>query len=230
MGVINTDLILFLTILSILGGLLSIVLVFLTIRLGGKRNYAAIALFTVLSIYSFGYALELQCFTIDTALRIISFEYIGISLAPVILFLLIISYWGFPADAIRPYVPLLFTVPVITLLIGFSNQAIPWLYSNAWMSTSPVLTGFEMVPGIWWYVINAWNAILLTVCCIILLFVLFTKGNLYRKQAFLMLIGILFPFSTLFLNSIVREVIPVDITPFCSGGNRIYYVYCNIPV
>ena len=214
MGVINSDLILFLTVLSLLAGLLSVVLIFFTIRSGKKLNYAAIALFTVLSIYSFGYALELQCFPINTTLRIISVEYIGISLAPVLLFLLIIRYWGFPADAISPYIPLLFIIPVITLLIGFSNQAIPWLYSKAWMSNSPILPGFEMVPGIWWYVVIAWNAILLTVCCIILLFILFTKGDLYWKQAFLMLIGILAPFSTLFLNSIVRKVIPIDITPF----------------
>ncbi|MFH0967195.1 MAG: histidine kinase N-terminal 7TM domain-containing protein, partial [Methanobacteriota archaeon] len=160
---------LILTCFSLLACLLFITLIIATLRSSpAPGNYLPIALFSVLAIFTFGYALELQCFPIPITLQIISIEHLGISLAPVFVLLIILRFWGVPYQTIRPFLPFLYAIPIITLLIVWTDLVIPWMYQEAWMNTSSILPGFEMVPGVWWYIKIIWNIILLFVCLIIL--------------------------------------------------------------
>lgn len=206
---------LILTCFSLLACLLFVTLIIVTQRSSrGPGNHVAVALFAVLALYTFGYALELQCFPITVTLQIISIEHIGISLAPVFVLLLIFRFWGVSSHTIKQFLPFLCVIPIITLLIVWTDLIIPWMYQDAWMNSSSILPGFEMVPGVWWYVKTIWNVILLSVSLIVLGLMFFSKGTAYRKQIFLMFIGVLAPFFALFLNNILHNIIPIDVTPY----------------
>ncbi|MFH0968795.1 MAG: histidine kinase dimerization/phosphoacceptor domain -containing protein, partial [Methanobacteriota archaeon] len=56
--------------------------------------------------------------------------------------------------------------------------------------------------------------ILLFVCLIILGLMFFSQGTIFRRQIFLMFVGVLAPFSAIFLNNIFHNIIPIDFTPF----------------
>lgn len=213
MDLINNELIFVLTILAIIAGLLLLLLIILTVK-SGKKNNTLLFLFFVLTIYLFGYAVELQGYPINITLKIIAIEYIGIALAPSLLLLVILDYWGISTEKIKVYQALLFIIPFITILIAFSDRIIPWLYSSAWMANSSGINGFAMIPGIWWYIYCTWNAAMLLICSLILLHVILTKSRLYRNQAILMLIGVSAPLVSIYLNSIVRQTIPIDLTPY----------------
>ena len=203
------------TSLSLLAGLLLVTLVIRTLKSSkGSEKYITLSLFTALSLYSFGYALELQSFPLSVTLRIIGIEYIGITLAPVFLLMFIFRYHGALPYTLKSFIPFLFFIPCITLGIVWSSFIIPWLYQEAWMNTTSIIPGFEMVPGIWWYVITVWNATLLVICLIILGFKFFSREAVYRKQTLLMIIGVIAPFSSLFINNFIRSIIPIDSTPF----------------
>lgn len=203
------------TLLSLIAGFLSLTLVMGTLKASkGSDNNVAILLFSSLSFYCFGYALELQNFALPITLQIIGIEYIGITLSPVLLLLFIFRYQGIRKETIHTFFPFLFLIPVVTLIIVWTPLIIPWLYEKAWMNTSSLVPGFSMSPGIWWYVITIWNFCLLIIGLIFLGMNLFSRGAVYRKQTALMIVGVLAPFFSFFLNNYLRNIFPVDVTPF----------------
>jgi len=198
--------------LSLFTGMLILSLLIGTLR-ESRDNYTAISLFSSLALYCFGYALELQCFPLPVTLQIIGIEYIGIVLAPVSVFILVVKYIGTSTRTIRRMLPSLLMVPVITLVIIWSSFIIPWFYEQAWMNTTSILPGFEMKPGIWWFVISLWNALLLTASLGILIKkIISNKDN--QRLSILICIGVLAPLLSIFLNFYLRNSIPIDSTPF----------------
>ena len=199
--------------LSLFTGMLILSLLVGTLR-GSRDNYTAISLFSSLALYCFGYALELQCFPLPVTLQIIGIEYIGIVLAPVSVFILVVKYIGTSTRTIRRMLPSLLMIPVITLAIIWSPFIIPWFYEQAWMNTTSILPGFEMKPGIWWFVISFWNVSLLTASLGILIKKIITNQDTNQKLSILICIGVIAPLLSIFLNFYLRNSIPIDTTPF----------------
>lgn len=201
--------------ISLLAGILSIFLIVGTLRSPkGPLNHIAIALFSLLCLYCLGYAIELQGYPLDTTLRIISIEYICISLAPVLLLAFLLTLQGTSSATIRTFIPYLLIIPGITLIIAWTELITPLLYLQAWMDTSSAVPGFSMIPGVWWYVITIWNTCLLLAGLLILIRMLVSRDAVYRNLTLLMAIGVAAPFSSLFLNNYLRASFPIDVTPF----------------
>ncbi len=198
--------------LSLFTGVLLLSLLIGTFRIS-KNNYIAISLFSSLAVYCFGYALELQSFPLPVTLQIIGIEYIGIVFAPVSVFLLVIRYIGVSTRTIRRLLPSLLMIPVFTLALIWSPFIIPWFYEQAWMNTTSILPGFEMKPGIWWFVISIWNALVL-IASLGLLVKKFISDTENQKLSILIFIGVSAPLLSIFLNFYLRNSIPIDSTPF----------------
>lgn len=199
--------------LSILAGMLLLSLFIGTLRTS-KDNYIALSLFAALAVYCFGYALELQCFPLPITLHIIGIEYIGIAIAPSAVFILVIRYLGVQTETIKKFIPSLLIIPFSSLVVIWTPLIIPWFYEQAWMNTSSIFPGFEMIPGVWWYVISIWNVLLLTSSLIILIIKTFKNRDINWKISILICIGVLAPFLSFFLNFYLRKSIPIDSTPF----------------
>ena len=205
----------FFSLLSLFAGLLSVILLIFSLKSSeGLGKKLGISLFSALSLYSFGYTLELQSFSLPVTLRIIGIEYIGITVAPVIVLLLVFRYNGVNFLTIRKFVPVLLVIPAITLVIVWTDLIIPWLYLEAWMNTGAIVPGFERIPGLWWFVITGWNICLLLICLVILGKMLLSPRSLYRSQTVLIFIGVFAPFISLFLNLYLHDLIPIDFGPF----------------
>jgi len=203
------------TLLALFACFILVVLVIGSIRSSaGSGKYIILALFLSLFVYCFGYALELQNFPLDVTLRIIAFEYIGITMAPVLLLIFILGFYRSGGDNFWAFIPYLLIIPGITLIIVWSDLIIPWLYQDIWLNNSQILPGFAMVPGYWWYVITIWNSCLMITSLTILGRMFFFPTTLGRKQITMMIIGVLAPLSSLFLNLYFRSIIPIDVTPF----------------
>lgn len=201
--------------ISLFAGILSVFLIVGTLRSEkGPLRHIAIFLFSLLCLYCVGYAIELQGYPLDITLRIISIEYICISLAPVLLLAFLLTFQGTSSATIRTLIPYLLIIPGITLIIAWTELITPLLYLQAWMDTSSAVPGFSMIPGVWWYVITIWNASLLLAGLLILIRMLLSRDAVYRNLTLLMAIGVAAPFSSLFLNNYLRASVPIDVTPF----------------
>jgi len=199
--------------LSIFAGMLLLTFIIGILRIS-KDNYIALTLFSSLALYCFGYAFELQSFPLQITLQIIGVEYIGIALAPVSVFILVLRYSGVQSQTIKRVLPSLLLIPILSLILIWTPFIIPWFYEQAWMNTNSVLPGFEMKPGIWWFVISTWNASLLSACLVILAKKLVSNDENNRTLLILMFIGISAPLLSIFLNLYLRSSIPIDTTPF----------------
>lgn len=199
--------------LSLLAGMLLLSLFIGTLRTS-KNNVIALTLFASLAVYCFGYALELQCFPLPVTLQIIRMEYIGIAIAPVAVFILVLRYLGLHTQIIKRLIPFLLIIPLFSQIVIWTPLIIPWFYEQAWMNTTSILPGFEMIPGVWWYIISIWNVILLTISLIVLIIKTIRNQNTNWKLSILICIGVIAPLLSIFINFYLRQSIPIDSTPF----------------
>jgi len=107
----------------------------------------------VVGIWAAGYALELTSQTLDAMLLWINVEYIGIALIPALWFLFSLSYSGHD-DWITPKrVIALFVLPIVTLLMVWTNDLHYLHYSQVGVDTTsgpfPLL---DFTPGPWYWV------------------------------------------------------------------------------
>jgi len=165
---------------SVMTGALSVYSV-LNFRTSGARSYAC--LMACVSIYSFGYAFELYHTTLRWILVASKIQYFGISFIPILWFMVAACYAGYWKRIPRILLPLLFVIPVFTLLFRLSNEYHQLVYKAVALNESGPFPVLSITRGMWYYIntVYAYSCLIAGNICFVAMAIK-TIGP-YRKQA-----------------------------------------------
>ncbi|RMH02288.1 MAG: PAS domain S-box protein [Chloroflexi bacterium] len=168
------------------------------------------------TIWLLGHALEFISTTTTTKLFWSNFQYLGIVTIPIFWFLFALEYTGFEKWINRRTLALIFTEPILMLLIiwtnGFGQE---WFRIDIYLDTSKQFPTLHALrgPAFWVHTIYSYLFILTTLFLLLRAFM--RTPGLYRKQIGVMLLGAFAPILVNILAVTNTFRIPfVDLTPF----------------
>ena len=170
-----------------------------------KRDklYVSISLIPV-SIYAFGYAFEILCTSIEWVKFWIKVEYFGAAFLGVLWLMFALNFTGYKEKIKKRTLMLLYIIPVITLVVNYTNDFHHLFYKKMYMNNEGIFPIVEVIHGPWY-----WVNIGIYLCI-----------NGYRSNNF---------YNSLFKSSINYK--KTDITFNNSLGNSMdfrYYLYVGI--
>lgn len=193
--------------------------------LGWRRRTAPgagglLLLMAALFVWSFTYAIRwlvsdepAQYFWLDAT-------YLGAAVAPTAFFVFVVGYTGRGHWLTLRNRLLLAVVPVLTLVILWTD---PWhgLFYAGLRTTGTILNGG---PWFWFYVIYSYSLMLAVVVMLVYAFV--RSANLYRRQNGLILAGVLLPWLGNIVSLAGLSPFPnLDITPFVFLLSGLLFAY-----
>ena len=172
---------------------------FLAIFVARKRNGPGSQALSILilgaSVWSIGYAFEIIASNLTMKLFWEKVEYLGIVTTPLAWFTFVAQYLGYPRwmKRILQHKVLLAVIPLITLILVWTNDAHNLIWGQVSLETLGPLVMLDFVHGPWFWVLIAFSYSLLIMASAQLIFSLFNIVRLQRWQVSLTLLAILFP-------------------------------------
>ena len=164
--------------------------------------------------WSVGNVLELGSPDLEAKLFWANLEYLGIVIIPVMWLVFALQYSGRERYLTRRNLILLLSIPLITLLLVWTNNLHGLMRYNIRLDTSGPFSVVAKTYGIWFWVNAAYSYGLLFLGTVILLQVLFRSSRLYRGQTVALLIGTLAPWvgNVLYISGF-SPIPRLDVTP-----------------
>ena len=167
------------------------------------------------AIWSATYTIELSLVELPAKLFMIKLEYIGIVFVPVFWLGFVIFFTG-RGQWVNPRRGfLLIAVPLITLLLVWTDDLHHLIYAQTWVSTSLGPSLLQVVHGVGFWVFIAYSyGVLLVATLMLLLDVLLAKSPaMFRGQAMAVTLGAIVPWvgNALYIFEVVQVI---DVTPF----------------
>ncbi len=177
-----------------LGSLLLIAAAVLAWRRGltAAASYMAITNL-LMAIYVFAYGIELVQTTTEGILFWSKIEYIGITLAPTVLLMMVLAYSGRQQWLSPLTILLLLSVPILTILLAWSNEYHQWIWVD--LQAIPVESIYiaDFTPGKWYWINIGSVYLMLSTSVVILIRTYIRASRLYRRQIRLILAGAMVP-------------------------------------
>jgi len=167
----------------------------------GPGSQALSVLILGASIWSLGYAFEIIAFSLTSKLFWEKFEFFGITLIPLAWFTFVAQYLGYPSwmKRILQHRVLLGIIPVLTLILVWTNELHHLLWTQAILEPIGPLVALELIRGPWFWVLMIYSYALLLLGSVKLAVSLFGIFRLQRWQVLLTLLAILLPWIGNFL-------------------------------
>ncbi|HBE76927.1 MAG TPA: hypothetical protein DDW65_03980 [Firmicutes bacterium] len=170
-------------------------------------------LLAAITLYSFGYMMELASKTLPKMFFWARFQYLGISMIPPLWVMAVIKYIGKDKWLTRKAGILLFIIPILTLVFSFTNFHHLYYHSIAIIKAGPFFR-FTTVKGLWY-----WFFIFYLDCsCLVGIFLLlkfsWINEPLFRYQAITLVLGITIPLIGEWIYLIGKSPWLLDLTPF----------------
>ena len=167
------------------------------------------------AIWSIAYAIELSLVELPAKLLLIKFEYIGIVFVPVFWLGFVIRYTGRDHWITTRRVWLVLGIPLITLLLVWTDDSHHLIYAQRWVSTSLGPSLLQVVHGIGFWIFIAYSYIVLLVASLLLLLnvLLAERSGVFRGQAVAVTLGAIVSWvgNALYVFEAVQII---DLTPF----------------
>ncbi|HAC16780.1 MAG TPA: hypothetical protein DCE78_12680 [Bacteroidetes bacterium] len=150
----------------------------------------------VTAIWSFTYGMELMYSTLPDMLFWIKFEYIGVGLIPALWFLFCVTFAGYDEKLTKPIVAAIFVIPVLTLIMVWTNDYHYFHYARVEVdTTSGPIPLLDFTPGIWYWVHTAYFYVLLIWGTYLLLLNFRSADPLFKRQTLTVLLGAVIPWA-----------------------------------
>ncbi len=146
-------------------------------------------------IYSLGYALELGSQTVPEVQLWLKVEYIGVTPTAGLILCLVLAFTGRQRFLTRINLGLLFAIPVITLILAWTNEQHELIWRVITLDTSGMFTRTFLTRGVWYWVQTAYFYLNLLGAAVLLMTALRQASGLYRRQLGVMLGAVLVPLS-----------------------------------
>jgi len=165
--------------------------------------------------WSLGYALELGSADLPTQIFWAKVEYLGIVSVSVMWLAFVLQYTGREKWLTRRNGALLAIVPLITLLLVWTNDVHGLIWRDIRLDTSGSFSVMDFTRGAWYWVNIAYSYLLLLLGTLVLIQALIRSPYLYRGQAGALLIGAIAPWVGNALHVSGLSPFPhLDLTPF----------------
>lgn len=175
---------------------------------GGKY---LILFLTSVFIWSLSDFFDLLCTNLSDKLFWENVSYFGVATFGVFLLLFILEYTG-KENYINRFIYLLFLIPVITIILVWTNEYHHLLRQTIYIETISGVLAFGKVYGIWFWILFFYNYCLILITFILVFYALNTPHYIYRKQGILFFIGIFLPWSSNFIYVFRIMAFPIDMT------------------
>lgn len=161
-----------------------------------KRNksYVSITLIPV-AIYTFGYGFEILCTTIEGVKFWIKVEYLGISFLPVVWLMFALTFTGYKERIKKNILMSLYVVPVITLILNYTNDFHHLFYKDLYMNNDGIFPIVEIIKGPFYWVNIAYTYTLMFVGLIVFVVAYFEATSIIRKQILFLIIAWIIPWG-----------------------------------
>ncbi len=170
-----------------------------------------IRLFIANAIYSLFYGFEISFKTVEEIYWFYRLEYFGISFLSTYYLMFALHYSGKSKWLTTKNKLLLFAIPVITLVLVFTNESHHLFYTEEKMSFEGAFPSFSFHPGIWYYVQQGYVILTMTISLVFVSKMFKNTAAIYRGQLLLILVATIFPlFSYLAYQ---MHLVPVGIDP-----------------
>ncbi len=184
-----------------------------------RRTALGAAIFFLLMLavaeWSLSYILEIASVDLPAKIVWAKFEYLGIASAPVLWLAFALQYTGREKWLTRRSAAVLCVVPLITLLLAWTNEAHLLIWERLDVHSDELLPVLRMTYGAWFGVHLVFSYGYMLVGTGLIISMLVRSANLYRWQAGILLVGALAPLASnaLYLARL-NPMHPLDPTPF----------------
>src|SRR5574341_41065 len=167
------------------------------------------------AIWSLAYAFEIATPRLEVKLLWIGVEYLGIVSVPLLVFWFVVEYLGRSDWLTRRNLILSAIFPALTVLFNWTNGYHRLLYRSVALNTSANLPQFDPTYGPWFWINAAYAYVLMATATILLVRAVIRYPQLYRLQAWTMLIGAFAPWVGNAIYIFKLGPAPgLDLTPF----------------
>ncbi len=171
------------------------------------------------AVWALGYALELASVDLGAKVFWHKAQYVGIAVIPTAWLVYMLQYTAREKWLTRRHLALLSVVPLITLLLVFTNEAHRLVWSGVVLETKGSFLVLDITLSVGFWVLTVYAYTLILLGFFLLVQMLIRSRRLYRWQASALLLAVLTPFlvhlvvDTLELNPFST----LDLTPFVFG-------------
>ncbi len=162
-------------------------------------------------LFSFFYGLEILAVDLKGVIFWSKMQYLGAANIPVTWLFLVMTYTGRRDKFTARKISLFFVIPVITILLTWTNQFHELIWISPTLKSNPAFTLLAFTPGIWWRVNMAYGGLILTIAVAQLIATLMYSNSMYLRQIIILLV-----FSG--LNGLgfilyIMDIVPYNINP-----------------
>jgi diguanylate cyclase (GGDEF)-like protein/PAS domain S-box-containing protein len=170
-------------------------------------------------IWSFGYLLELIIPGLDAKIFWVNFQYIGIAAIPPLWFLFAYEFTGLKRHLTPVGLAVLFALPLVTVVLSWTNPLHEWMRSNVHVIGNGFLTELGKTWGIWFWVQLVYGYLQLFTGTILLISGTIHTQRIYRRQRLLMILAAVFPWigNFLYISHIANGFDPSPLAFSLSG-------------
>lgn len=176
------------------------------------KGYISLSLIPV-SIYSFGYAFEILCTSIEWVKFWIKLEYLGIAFLPVAWLMFALNFIGQREKLKKSIFMLLNIVPVITLIMNYTNDFHHLFYKKIYMNNDGIFPIVELIKGPFYWVNIAYTYAVMLVGLIIFIVAYFKAVPIVRKQILLLIIAWVIPWISDIVYMLRLLSLDLDLCP-----------------
>ncbi len=194
-------------------------------RRSNQSVFPLAILLTALSIWSFGYGLEIALTSLPHMKLANAFQYIGIAICPTLYFIFAARYTGNDHLFKVSNAPLLFLMPLITLIMVFTNNLHFLYYSSVEIGTLNSFSNLALAPGPFWWVHIFYSYILLLAGLLLFVRMFFYVSRDNKMPLLFFILGSLLPFIANFIDVIgLKPYGIIELTPiaFILTGTLIF--------
>lgn len=176
------------------------------------KIYMSISLLPV-AIYEFGYAFEILCTSIEWVKFWIKVEYLGVAFLPVVWLIFALNFTGYKGKVKKSTLILLYIVPVITLIMNYTNDFHHLFYIKLYMNNDGIFPVVEIIKGPWYWVNIAYTYALMLIGLIIFILAYFKAVSIVRKQILFLIIAWVIPWISDIVYMLRLLPFDVDLCP-----------------
>jgi len=178
-----------------------------------------------LTFYSLGYAFEINSSTLEGVIFWLRVEYLGVSFFPALWLVLVFEYIGADKLLNRTLVAALFIIPVITLILHYTNSAHHLFYKEILLETKGEFSIAVLTKGLWYWIHLAYTYFSLIYGNLLLMQTYRRVAASYKLQVVCMMAGSLLPLAGNFIYLAGYSPWGIDLSPFMIAFSSPLYAW-----
>lgn len=188
------------------------------------KLYVSISLFP-LSILASGYAFEILCTSIEWVKFWVKIEYLGGSFVGVLWLMFALNFTGYRDKIKLRTLMLLFIMPVITLIVNYTNNFHNLFYKEMYMNNNGHFPILKVIHGPWYWFHTVYNYVLMVAGLIIFIKAYLKAEMVIKKQILLLIIAWIIPWISdiIYISGLLN--FDVDLAPLSLAFSAIIYSF-----